>query len=309
MRPCLFAACLAASLLALSSSGAGPDQTRTARTLFHLWTGREGQPLQEVGAIPMKLSDPVYVGLVVGSHNAEAIETAVFSDVSVESLPKAAPELPLLGLAHAGIRVSHLKKARAFYYGTAGFDEPFDTKNLQGEILVAYFKVNDRQLIEIFPGLKPGDTIPMTHIAMYTENLEHAGIVTTDLDAALKFYVNTLGFRETWRRGNPDTGKVALIHLRMPGPSGDYVELSNQTGNTNLTRARAGTAAHILLEVPDIKVAYQQTLDRGMTQDRKPPKFGLDERWQFNLFDPDGTRVEFMQPRDPAKAGTPVPSR
>jgi hypothetical protein len=58
--------------------------------LFTLWTGREGQPLQEAGAIPMKLSDPVYVGLVVGSHNAEAIETAVFSDVSVESLPKAA---------------------------------------------------------------------------------------------------------------------------------------------------------------------------------------------------------------------------
>src|ERR1700722_16969807 len=76
-------------------------------------------------------------------------------------------------------------------------------------------------------------------------HLEHAGIVTTDVNAALKFYVNTLGFRETWRRGNPDTGNVALVHLRMPGPSGDYVELSNQTGNTNLTRARAGTAAHI----------------------------------------------------------------
>jgi TolB protein len=59
--------------------------------LFTLWTGQEGQPLQEAGAIPMKLSDPVYVGLVVGSHNAKAIETAVFSDVSVESLPKAAP--------------------------------------------------------------------------------------------------------------------------------------------------------------------------------------------------------------------------
>jgi catechol 2,3-dioxygenase-like lactoylglutathione lyase family enzyme len=173
-------------------------------------------------------------------------------------------ELPLLGLAHAGIRVTDVEKARAFYHGVAGFDEAFDTKNPQGGILVAYFKVNDRQFIEIFPGLKPDETIPMTHIAMYTENRER---------------------------------------------SGDYVELSNQTGNTNLTRTRAGTANHLSLEVPDIKVAYQQTLDRGMTQDRKPPRFGLDERWQFNLFDPDGTRVEFMQPRDPAKAGTPVPSR
>jgi TolB protein len=55
---------------------------------FTLWTGQVGQPLQEAGAIQMKLTDPVYVGLVVGSHNAKVIETAVFSDVSAESLPK-----------------------------------------------------------------------------------------------------------------------------------------------------------------------------------------------------------------------------
>jgi len=56
--------------------------------LFTLWTGADGQPLQEAGAIPMKLSDPVYVGLVVGSHNAKALESAIFSDVSAEPLRK-----------------------------------------------------------------------------------------------------------------------------------------------------------------------------------------------------------------------------
>jgi hypothetical protein len=105
-----------------------------------------------------------------------------------------------------------------------------------------------------------------------------------------------LGFKEMWRRVNEDTKRVALIHLRMPGPSGDYVELSN-LGDTQLARARAGMAAHCSLEVPDIKAAYQATLDRGQTKDRKEPRFGLDLRWQFNLFDPDGTRVELMQPR------------
>jgi catechol 2,3-dioxygenase-like lactoylglutathione lyase family enzyme len=128
-------------------------------------------------------------------------------------------------------------------------------------------------------------------------HLEHAGIITNDVDAAYKFYTEQLGFRETWRRPNPDTGKVALIHLRMPGPSGDYIELSNLSGVLNLARKRAGTAAHCSLEVPDIKKAYRETLDRGETKDRQEPRFGLDQRWQFNLFDPDGTRVEFMQPR------------
>ena len=63
-------------------------------------------------------------------------------------------------------------------------------------------------------------------------------------------------------------------------------------------------AAHCSLEVPEIKAAYQTALDRG-AKDVKPTRFGLDLRWQFNLFDPDGTRVEFMQPRD---KNTPPPA-
>lgn len=289
----------------------------------------------------------------------------------------AGDDLPLMGLAHVGIRVSDLDSARAFYSGVLGFENAFTTQNDDGSVFVAYMKVNDHQFIELFPGLKSEDTIPMTHIAMWTEDLnktremmiarglspteihkgprdhnlsfslrqlpgqnlvflefveympdslhmmskgkalgakrlsthlEHAGIITTDLDKALKFYVDQLGFRETWHRVNEDTKRVMLIHLRMPGPSGDYVELSNQSGNAKLTRARAGMAAHCSLEVPDIKTAYHATLDRGVTKDRKEPRFGLDLRWQFNLFDPDGTRVELMQPRDKNAVLPPVVS-
>lgn len=43
--------------------------------------------VREMGAIPMKLSDPVYVGLV-RSHNAKALETAIFSDVTVELMKR-----------------------------------------------------------------------------------------------------------------------------------------------------------------------------------------------------------------------------
>ncbi len=274
-----------------------------------------------------------------------------------------AGDLPLLGLAHVGIRVSDLEKARAFYGGVLGLDEAFDIIRADG-VLVAYFKVNDRQFIEISPDLTPAQVIPMTHIAMYTDDieklhgmiasrgiaatgiekssfslralpgqrmqyleflqyqpdspqvrsagkflgkrrlsthLEHAGIVTTGVDAAYKFYVDTLGFTETWHRSR------MLFHLRMPGGGKDYIELSNLEGVANLTRARAGTSAHCSLEVPDIQAAYREVQARGV-KDLKPPRFGFDERWQFNLFDPDGTRVELMQPRDPAKAGTPVPS-
>jgi lactoylglutathione lyase len=284
-----------------------------------------------------------------------------------------AEELPLLGLAHVGIRTGDLDRARAFYGGILGLDEAFTTNKDDGSVFVAYFKVNDHQFIEIFPGLKTDDVVPMTHVAMYTADLaklrtmmlerglapteihkgprdhnlsfsirtppgqrlvflefvqympdslhsksagqhlsarrlsthlEHAGIVTTDVDAALEFYVQKLGFRETWRRSVKSTGRPSLIHLRMPGPSGDYVELSNFAGNPNPARARAATAAHCSLEVPEIQPARNLAIERG-AKDVKDARFGLDLRWQFNLFDPDGTRVELMQPRD---KNTPPPA-
>src|SRR5215472_4642755 len=61
-----------------------------------------------------------------------------------------ADDLPLLGLAHVGIRVSDLTKARAFYGGLIGLEEAFTTTKDDGSVFCAYFKINDHQFIEIF---------------------------------------------------------------------------------------------------------------------------------------------------------------
>ena len=78
MRLSIFAACLAASLLAQTSKDLGIFEGQTD----------VGNP--ELNVHGDGLTAHVYVGLVVGSHNAKVIETAVFSDVTVELLPKAA---------------------------------------------------------------------------------------------------------------------------------------------------------------------------------------------------------------------------
>jgi catechol 2,3-dioxygenase-like lactoylglutathione lyase family enzyme len=98
-------------------------------------------------------------------------------------------------------------------------------------------------------------------------HLEHAGIVTTDLPAARAFY-EKMGFKETWSR-NTDDGKPLLIHYRMPGPSGDYVELSVRPPDAKLTRAQAGSAGHFSLEVPEIQAALNLGSDftRGKQAD------------------------------------------
>jgi hypothetical protein len=76
--------------------------------------------------------------------------------------------------------------------------------------------------------------------------------------------------------------------------SDEWVEFGNPP--RPLTGKQLGVAAHISLEVPDIQAAYKQAGERRVTE-MKAPLFGADQQWQLNLYDPDGTRIEFMQPK------------
>jgi len=51
---------------------------------FTMYAGKPGEELQSTGDATVALKDPVYVGLGVCSHNADVLETAVFSNVKIE---------------------------------------------------------------------------------------------------------------------------------------------------------------------------------------------------------------------------------
>lgn len=52
-----------------------------------VWIAKDGAPLRELGHTNNVLGSPILVGLGVSSHSQEAINTVLFSDVSVEQLP------------------------------------------------------------------------------------------------------------------------------------------------------------------------------------------------------------------------------
>jgi TolB protein len=55
-----------------------------------VWIAKDDAPLRELGNTPYKLGSPILVGLGASSHSAQAFNTVLFSDVSVEQLPATA---------------------------------------------------------------------------------------------------------------------------------------------------------------------------------------------------------------------------
>jgi len=53
--------------------------------VFTAFVSKDGGPFQTIGAFSLTMPDPVYVGLAVCSHNAQNLETALISNVKLES--------------------------------------------------------------------------------------------------------------------------------------------------------------------------------------------------------------------------------
>jgi hypothetical protein len=85
-------------------------------------------------------------------------------------------------------------------------------------------------------------------------------------------------------------------NMRVPDGE-DYVEFMLY-GDLPAPNAR-GSAHHICLEVKDIDGAKARLVERPYAKDYGRPleiRTGVNRKRQLNLYDPDGTRVELMEP-------------
>jgi catechol 2,3-dioxygenase-like lactoylglutathione lyase family enzyme len=149
------------------------------------------------------------------------------------------------------------------------------------------------EFVQYVPGSMLGKTRGKYLQGGISTHLYHTGITVANADAALAFYRDKLDFVEFWR-GGPAGEKTAWINLRTPGTRGDYIELMLYSGTP--TREQYGSMHHICLEVPDIQAGRKTALSRHYSDPKVQPRVGRNRKWQLNLFDPDGTRVELMEP-------------
>ncbi len=77
---------------------------------------------------------------------------------------------PMSGIAHVAIRVKDLSKSRSFYQAL-GYEEAF-ALDKGGAPTEAFFKVNDRQFIELYPQREAGQEIGFLHVCFESKDLE-----------------------------------------------------------------------------------------------------------------------------------------
>ncbi|MHB8734727.1 MAG: VOC family protein [Terriglobales bacterium] len=133
-----------------------------------------------------------------------------------------------------------------------------------------------------------GKFLPATRIG---KRIIHVGVTVRDRAAADAFYRDILGFRETWHGGMSDD-KTDWVDMRVPEGT-DWLEYMMSSGPQSVRSL--GVKHHLAIGVPDIHAGYRTVIARGYKAE--DPKIGRDGKWQLNLYDPNGTRVELMEPK------------
>jgi len=219
------------------------------------------------------------------------------------------PPMPHNMLSHLCFTVDNIEQMRAFLR-SKGYDlKPGNgSKTKVGDYA---FEIKDPNglLIEFVQRLPTGKEMqaagkfmPETRIS---PRIYHVGYLVADAQKTEDFY-KMLGFTETWRGGaNPN--ELSWINMKVPDGE-DYVELMLYRSASD-TSKWWGTKNHLSLVVPDIEKAVAELESRPYYKTYGLPltiNTGVNKKRQVNMYDPDGTRVEIMEPN--TVTGQPTPS-
>jgi len=133
-----------------------------------------------------------------------------------------------------------------------------------------------------------GKYLPDTRIS---QRIIHVGITVQDRAAADRFYRDILGFHDIWHGGMKDD-VTDWVDMRVPDGT-DWLEYMLNVHNPS--PHTLGVMHHLALGVPSVAEGYRTVVERGLRPEK--PQIGRDGKWQLNLYDPNGTRVELMEPK------------
>lgn len=200
-------------------------------------------------------------------------------------------------LSHIAFETSDAEQLRAYLAsrGLSGVPAKLDPM-LDGN---RGFEVKDPdghtiEFVQLMPGsLHTRDFGKHLSDTRISQHIIHVGVTVRDRAAADKFYKDVLGFQQTWQGGMKDT-ETDWVDMRVPDGT-DWLEYMLNVGDHPSLRT-LGVVNHVALGVPNVNSAYKELLQRAPNLSEKP-HIGRDGKWQLNLYDPNLTRAELMEPK------------
>lgn len=119
----------------------------------------------------------------------------------------------------------------------------------------------------------------------------HAGFVVRDAITEDKLFMDILNFRLYWYGGFKDKD-TDWYEIQVPNGDNWVEYMLNIPSNAD--HKELGVQNHFSLGVKDIKVTAAYLRSHGITN-FDGPEIGRDGKWSLDAYDPDGTRIEFME--------------
>lgn len=214
----------------------------------------------------------------------------------VEVLPLPTGRASVNRLDHASFNTSDADAIRK-YLQAHGIEVPSSiTKAGDGS---QYFEVKDPEGNKVQLLQPPANPVPVSENPL-SSRIIHIGYLVHDPAAEDAFYRSLLGFRPYWHGGMKE-GVTDWVSQQVPDGS-DWLEYMlvrgpEKTGIPgSMSQEALGVLDHFSLGVQNMEqsvtLLYQG--DR-LTGRHSQAQIGRDGKWQFNLYDPDGIRVELME--------------
>ncbi len=258
------------------------------------------------------------LGLKKGTdqYDADGVRYYVNQEQFIEVLPLPA-DSGVNRLDHVGYMTANAEQMRR-YLSAKGVTVPEAVQHASDGS--AWFEVKDPEgntVQFVQPAAKllaMKDTALLYHISdadPIGRRIIHVGFAVHSRETEDSFYRAILGFQPYWHGGmQPDrTDWVAqqvpdghdwleymLTVGSSPAPSGGEIAAAGAGASAPISLNALGVLDHFSLGVVNMEKAVT-TLSAGdrLGSVEARPQMGKDGKWQFNLYDPDQTRVELME--------------
>jgi catechol 2,3-dioxygenase-like lactoylglutathione lyase family enzyme len=241
----------------------------------------------------MYTADPAasaaFYGKTLGFHSTESNGLTIYSVndaqwLEVKALPTPSPASRMEAVAFTTRNAAALERYLKAH--SVVIDQPLKH---------GIFGVHDPEgnlVLFVQQGVKPAGVPPPSPTAT-SHRIIHAGFMVTDRAKEDAFWRGILGFRPYWY-GGPKPDVINWVSLQVPDGS-DWIEymLNNPP---NPTLQHIGVMDHFSLGVVSMKdTVTELAANHCEGPNCSKSQMGRDGKVQLNLYDPDLTRVEFME--------------